>query len=137
MISNYNNQYLIDNTCMSTQCQMLFFQKMKELLHAHSGISYSFKIHNSYTILEELLDAIIDYERGKINGMTVEELRKEAKKLLGNDPVIRSKYPELYEVIKEEINVPLKTTNTQAIEPNSIPKMNSIKEAIRQLFRKY
>lgn len=137
MISNYNNQYLIDNTCMSTQCQMLFFQKMKELLHAHSGISYSFKIHNSYTILEELLNAIIDYERGKINGMTVEELRKEAKKLLGNDPVIRSKYPELYEVIKEEINVPLKTTNTQAIEPNSIPKMNSIKEAIKQLFRKY
>ena len=137
MVSSYNNQYLIDNTCMSTKCQMLFFQKMKELLHAHSGISYSFKIHNSYTILEELLDAIIDYERGKINGMTVEELRKEAKKLLSNDLVIRSKYPELYEVIKEEINVALKTTNTQSIEQNSIPKMNSIKEAIKQLFRKY
>lgn len=137
MVSNYNNQYLIDNTCMSTKCQILFFQKMKELLHAHSGISYSFKIHNSYTILEELLDVIIDYERGKINGMIVEELRKETKKLLSNDLVICSKYPELYEVIKEEINVALKTTNTQSIDLDSIPKMNSIKEAIKQLFRKY
>ncbi len=137
MLSNYNNQYLVENTCMSTKCQILFFQKMKELLHVHSGISYSFKIHNSYTILEELLDAIIDYKRGKINGMTVEELRKEAKKLLTNDLVIRSKYPELYEVMKEEISVALKTNNTQAIEPNSIPKMNSIKEVIKQLFHKY
>ena len=71
MVRNYSNQYLLDNTCLTTECQMLFFQKMKELLHVYSGISYSFKIHNSYTILEELLNVIIDYERNKINGMTV------------------------------------------------------------------
>ena len=110
---------------------------MKELLHVHSGISYSFKIHNSYTILEELLNVIIDYERNKINGMTVEEVRKEAKKIITNDLVIKSKYPELYEVIKEEVSGALKTTNTQAIDPNSIAKMNSIKEIIKQLFHKF
>ena len=137
MVRNYSNQYLLDNTCLTTECQMLFFQKMKELLHVHSGISYSFKIHNSYTILEELLNVIIDYERNKINGMTVEEVRKEAKKIITNDLVIRSKYPELYEVIKEEVSVALKTTNTQAIDPNSIAKMNSIKEVIKQLFHKF
>lgn len=137
MVSNYSNEYLLDNTCLSTECQMLFFQKMKELLHVHSGIFYSFKIHNSYTILEELLNVIIDYERNKINGMTVEEVRKEAKKILTNDLVIRSKYPELYEVIKEEVSVALKTTNTQDIDPNSIAKMNSIKEVIKQLFHKF
>lgn len=110
---------------------------MKELLHVHSGISYSFKIHNSYTILEELLNVIIDYERNKINGMTVEEVRKEAKKIITNDLVIKSKYPELYEVIKEEVSGALKTTNTQAIDPNSIAKMNLIKEIIKQLFHKF
>ena len=123
MVSNYDNQYLLDNTCLSTECQMLFFQKMKELLHIHSGISYSFKIHNSYTILEELLNVIIDYESNKINGMTVEEVRKEAKQIISSDVVIRFKYPELYEVIKEAVAVALKTTNTQAIDPNSIAKM--------------
>lgn len=137
MVRNYSNQYLLDNTCLTTECQMLFFQKMKELLHVHSGISYSFKIHNSYTILEELLNVIIDYERNKINGMTVEEVRKEAKKIITNDLVIKSKYPELYEVIKEEVSGVLKTTNTQAIDPNSIAKMNSIKEVIKQLFHKF
>lgn len=137
MVRNYSNQYLLDNTCLTTECQMLFFQKMKELLHVHSGISYSFKIHNSYTILEELLNVIIDYERNKINGMTVEEVRKEAKKIITNDLVIKSKYPELYEVIKEEVSGALKTTNTQAIDPNSIAKMNSIKEVIKQLFHKF
>ena len=55
---------------------MLFYQKMKELLHMHSGISYSFKIHNSYTILKEFLDTVMDYERGKINGLIVEEIKK-------------------------------------------------------------
>ena len=95
------------------------------------------KIHNSYTILEELLNVIIDYERNKINGMTVEEVRKEAKKIITNDLVIKSKYPELYEVIKEEVSGALKTTNTQAIDPNSIAKMNSIKEIIKQLFHKF
>lgn len=50
---------------------------------------------------------------------------------------LQSKYPELYEVIKEEVSVALKTTNTQAIDPNSIAKMNSIKEAIKQLFHKF
>lgn len=137
MVSNYDNQYLLDNTCLSTECQMLFFQKMKELLHIHSGISYSFKIHNSYTILEELLNVIIDYESNKINGMTVEEVRKEAKQIISSDVVIRFKYPELYEVIKEAVAVALKTTNTQAIDPNSIAKMHSIKETIKQLFHKF
>lgn len=137
MVRNYSNQYLLDNTCLNTECQMLFFQKMKELLHVHSGIIYSYKIHNSYTILEELLNVIIDYERNKINGMTVEEVRKEAKKIITNDLVIKSKYPELYEVIKEEVSVALKTTNAQAIDPNSIAKMNSIKEVIKQLFHKF
>lgn len=51
--------------------------------------------------------------------------------------VIKSKYPELYEVIKEEVSGALKTTNTQAIDPNSIAKMNSIKEIIKQLFHKF
>ena len=116
---------------------MLFYQKMVELLHAHSGISYSFKIHNSYTILKELLDAIIDYEKNKINGMTVEELRKEAKKLLANDQVIQSKYPELYETVKEELSAALKMNNVQGIDSSSIPKMNMIKETIKQLFHAF
>ena len=38
MVRNYSNQYLLDNTCLNTECQMLFFQKMKELLHVVNGI---------------------------------------------------------------------------------------------------
>lgn len=86
MVKRFNNQFLRDNTCLTTKSQMLFYQKMVELLHAHSGISYSFKIHNSYTILKELLDAIIDYEKNKINGMTVEELRKGKGQILRPTP---------------------------------------------------
>lgn len=137
MVKRFNNQFLRDNTCLTTKSQMLFYQKMVELLHAHSGISYSFKIHNSYTILKELLDAIIDYEKNKINGMTVEELRKEAKKLLANDQVIQSKYPELYETVKEELSAALKMNNVQGIDSSSIPKMNMIKETIKQLFHAF
>ena len=123
---------------MSTECQMLFFQKMKELLHMHSGISYSFKIHNSYTILEEFLDTVMDYERGKINGMIVEEIRKEAKILLSDDLVIKSKYPELFETIKDEMGTGLVIDkNNQSIEGKSIPKMNMMKEAVKQLFRTF
>lgn len=43
MVKRFNNQFLRDNTCLTTKSQMLFYQKMVELLHAHSGISYSFK----------------------------------------------------------------------------------------------
>lgn len=138
MISYCNNEYLKDNTRMDSECQMLFYQKMKELLHMHSGISYSFKIHNSYTILKELLDTVMDYERGKINGLIVEEIRKEAKILLADDLVIKSEYPELFEAIKEEIGTGLAIDkNNQSIEVKSIPKMNMMKEAVKQLFRTF
>ena len=138
MISYCNNEYLKDNTRMDSECQMLFYQKMKELLHMHSGISYSFKIHNSYTILKEFLDTVMDYERGKINGLIVEEIRKEAKILLADDLVLKSKYPELFEAIKEEIGTGLAIDkNNQSIEVKSIPKMNMMKEAVKQLFRTF
>ena len=69
--------------------------------------------------------------------MTVEELRKEGKKLLANDQVIQSKYPELYETVKEELSAALKMNNVQGIDSSSIPKMNMIKETIKQLFHAF
>jgi len=135
MLSYCNNDYLRDNTSIITEYQMLFYQKMKELLHMHSGISYSFKIHNSYTILKELHEAIIDYEKNKIVGMIVEEIRKEAKRIVSKDLVIKAKCPELFEIIKEEINTGLTLDKNTQIAESSLPGLNTMKGAIKQLFR--
>lgn len=138
MLKYCNNEYLKTETQMNTDEQFLFFQKMKELLYMHSGISYSFKLHNSYTILQELFHTICDYEEGKINGMIVEDIRKEAKELLLKDKVIRAKHIGLYETIKEEIGKGLVINKSnQAIEPSSLPRVHAIKESIKQLFRTF
>ncbi len=47
MLGYLKNSYLRDEKGFQNPGEVLFIQKIKELLSNNSGISYSYKIHNS------------------------------------------------------------------------------------------
>ena len=58
MLGYLTNQYLKEEHGFVNEGEWLFIQKIKELLHKNSGVSYSYKIHNAYSILLELKEVI-------------------------------------------------------------------------------
>lgn len=112
---------------------------MKELLYNNSGISYSYKIHNSYSILIELRQVIDEYRYYDINGYIVEEVRKEACDLLKNERVISSKHPELLETVRDEIKkgLSIDKNSRQLIKDEDKEKINAMYQAISNLEKVY
>lgn len=78
MLGYLTNQYLKEEHGFVNEGEWLFIQKIKELLHKNSGVSYSYKIHNAYSILLELKEVIEDLQNKRTNGFILEEVRKEA-----------------------------------------------------------
>lgn len=68
MLGYLKNSYLTNEKGFQNPGEVLFIQKIKELLSNNSGISYSYKIHNLYSILLELRSVIEDYNYGRTNG---------------------------------------------------------------------
>ena len=62
VLSYLTNKYLKEQRGFQNEGEWLFVQKMKELLHRNSGVSYSYKIHNAYSILKELKAVIEDLQ---------------------------------------------------------------------------
>ena len=102
VLSYLTNKYLKEQRGFQNEGEWLFVQKMKELLHRNSGVSYSYKIHNAYSILKELKAVIEDLQLKRTNGLILEEVRKEAKEILENDIVMKNKRA-LYDTISSEI----------------------------------
>lgn len=103
MLSYLTNEYLRDTLEHKNQGEQLFIQKIKELLNNNSGVSYSYKIHNAYSILLELKSVINDLDYGRTNGYILEEVRKEAFEILKNDIVMLKYQRALHETISDEI----------------------------------
>ena len=101
MLSYLGNQNLIEKGFQNPS-EQLFIQKIKELLYNSSGVSYSYKIHNLYSILLELKGVIEDYSYQRTNGYILEEVRKEAVEILQNDLVMSKMRPALYETLRDE-----------------------------------
>lgn len=138
MLSYVSNQHIKEKLQFSNTGEILFLQKIKELLHNNSGVSYSYKIHNAYSILMELKSVIIDWEFGRTNGFIVEELRREAFELLQHDLVMPISNPTLYGVICEEIKKGLSIDrNNQNISVSDIDRVRSIYRTICNLEKTY
>ena len=103
MLGYLKNSYLTNEKGFQNPGEVLFIQKIKELLSNNSGISYSYKIHNLYSILLELRSVIEDYNYGRTNGFILEDVRKEAMEIAKNDLVMSKKQKALYEMMSEEI----------------------------------
>ena len=54
MLSYLTNEFIKTKFQFNSVGKILFIQKIKELLNNNSGVSYSYKIHNAYSILLEL-----------------------------------------------------------------------------------
>ena len=134
MLGYLTNSYLQEKG-FTNPGERLFIQKMKELLYNSSGVSYSYKIHNLYSILLELRTVIDEYRYQDINGYIVEEVRKEALEILQNDMVMCRKRPALYETIREEIRKGLSIENgdKQSIKEEDKEKIDSIYQAIKNI----
>ena len=72
MLSYLTNEFIKTNFQFNSVGQILFIQKIKELLNNNSGVSYSYKINNAYSILLELKSVIKDLEYGRTNGFILE-----------------------------------------------------------------
>lgn len=131
----------LKNTCLRNEKgfqnpgEILFIQKIKELLSNNSGISYSYKIHNFYSILLELKSVIEDYYYGRTNGFILEDVRKEAMEIAKNDLVMSTKQKVLYEMMTEEIRKGLSVdkNNSYTVANSDMNKVNAMESAIRNL----
>lgn len=103
MLGYLTNKHLKDSLGYQNEGEQLFIQKIKELLNNNSGVSYSYKIHNAYSILLELKSVINDLDFGRTNGYILEEVRKEAFEILKNDIVLPKYKKALYETITDEL----------------------------------
>ncbi len=135
MLGYLKNSYLIYEKGFQNPGEILFIQKIKELLSNNSGISYSYKIHNFYSILLELRSVIEDYNYGRTNGFILEDVRKEAMEIAKNDLVMSKKQKNLYEMITEEIRrgLSLDKNNNYAIANSDMDKVNAMDSAICNL----
>ena len=133
MLSYLGNQNLIEKGFQNPS-EQLFIQKIKELLYNSSGVSYSYKIHNLYSILLELKGVIEDYSYQRTNGYILEEVRKEAVEILQNDLVMSKMRPALYETLRDELRKGLSIDkNKQAIKDEDKEKIDSIYNAIKNV----
>ena len=133
MLSYLGNQNLIEKGFQNPS-EQLFIQKIKELLYNSSGVSYSYKIHNLYSILLELKGVIEYYSYQRTNGYILEEVRKEAVEILQNDLVMSKMRPALYETLRDELRKGLSIDkNKQAIKDEDKEKIDSIYNAIKNV----
>ena len=135
MLGYLKNSYLTNEKGFQNPGEVLFIQKIKELLSNNSGISYSYKIHNLYSILLELRSVIEDYNYGRTNGFILEDVRKEAMEIAKNDLVMSKKQKALYEMMTEEIRrgLSLDKNNNYAIANSDMDKISAMDSAIRNL----
>lgn len=135
MLGYLKNSYLLNEKGFQNPGEMLFIQKIKELLSNNSGISYSYKIHNLYSILLELKSVIEDYNYGRTNGFILEDVRKESMEIAKNDLVMPKKHKALYEMMTEEIRkgLSIDKNNNYAIANSDMVKVNAMDSAIRNL----
>lgn len=138
MLSHFTNNYIITEKGFSNLGEILFIQKMKELLYNNSGVSYSYKIHNLYSILLELESVIDDYYFKRTNGYILEEVRKEAVDIMKNDLVLSRKKGPLYDTIRDELKKSFSVDkNNQSINSDDLEKVDSIYNAIKNLQKVY
>lgn len=135
MLGYLKNSYLTNEKGFQNPGEVLFIQKIKELLSNNSGISYSYKIHNLYSILLELRSVIEDYNYSRTNGFILEDVRKEAMEIAKNDLVMSKKQKALYEMMTEEIRrgLSLDKNNNYAIANSDMDKISAMDSAIRNL----
>lgn len=135
MLGYLKNSYLLNEKRFQNPGEMLFIQKIKELLSNNSGISYSYKIHNLYSILLELKSVIEDYNYGRTNGFILEDVRKESMEIAKNDLVMPKRHKALYEMMTEEIRkgLSIDKNNNYAIANSDMVKVNAMDSAIRNL----
>lgn len=135
MLGYLKNSYLTNEKGFQNPGEVLFIQKIKELLSNNSGISYSYKIHNLYSILLELKSVIEDYNYGRTNGFILEDVRKEAMEIAKNDLVMSKKQKALYEMMTEEIRrgLSIDKNNNYAIANSDMDKVSAMDSAIRNL----
>ncbi len=135
MLGYLKNSYLTNEKGIQNPGEILFIQKIKELLSNNSGISYSYKIHNLYSILLELRSVIEDYNYGRTNGFILEDVRKEAMEIAKNDLVMSKKQKALYEMMTEEIRrgLSIDKNNNYAIANSDMDKVSAMDSAIRNL----
>lgn len=139
MLGYLKNTYLRDEKGFHNPGEILFIQKIKELLSNNSGISYSYKIHNFYSILLELKSVIEDYNYGRTNGFILEDVRKEAMEIAKNDLVMLTKQKVLYEMMTEEIRkgLSIDKNNSYAVANSDMDKVNAMDSSIRNLENVY
>lgn len=138
MLGYLTNDFMKTNLNIHNTGQIIFVQKMKELLYSNSGVAYSYKIHNAYSILQELKSVIDDYKNGRINGYIVEEVRKEAVELVKKDLVIRKVKKEVYETIQLEIKKGFSIDKAnQEIKADDMSKVNSVYNTISNITKLY
>ena len=135
MLGYLKNSYLTNEKGVQNPGEILFIQKIKELLSNNSGISYSYKIHNLYSILLELRSVIEDYNYGRTNGFILEDVRKEAMEIAKNDLVMSKKQKALYEMMTEEIRrgLSIDKNNNYALANSYMEKVSCMYSAIRNL----
>ena len=138
MLSYLTNEFIKTNFQFNSVGQILFIQKIKELLNNNSGVSYSYKIHNAYSILLELKSVIKDLEYGRTNGFILEEVRKEANEIVKKDLVMPAKQNALYGTACDEIRKGLSIDkNNQSINATDMDKVHSMYSAICNLENAY
>lgn len=138
MLSYLSNQYIKEKLQFSNTGEILFLQKIKELLHNNSGVSYSYKIHNAYSILMELKSVINDWEYGRTNGFILEEVRREAFDLLQEDLIMPVSQPALYGVVCDEIKKGITIDkNNQTINVSDVDRVRGIYRNICNLENTY
>ena len=138
MLSYLTNEFIKTNFQFNSVGQILFIQKIKELLNNNSGVSYSYKIHNAYSILLELKSVIKDLEYGRTNGFILEEVRKEANEIVKKDLVMPAKQNALYGTVCDEIRKGLSIhKNNQSINATDMDKVHSMYSAICNLENAY
>lgn len=139
MLGYLNNTYLRNEKGFQNSGEILFIQKIKELLSNNSGISYSYKIHNLYSILLELKSVIRDYSYGRTNGFILDDVRKEAVEIAKSDLVMSTKQRTLYEMMTEEIRkgLSIDKNNGYAVANSDMDKVNAMESAICNLENVY
>lgn len=138
MLSYLTNEFIKTNFQFNSVGQILFIQKIKELLNNNSGVSYSYKIHNAYSILLELKSVIKDLEYGRTNGFILEEVRKEANEIVKKDLVMPAKQNALHGTVCDEIRKGLSIDkNNQSINATDMDKVHSMYSAICNLENAY
>lgn len=139
MLGYLTNTYLRDEKGFQNPGEILFIQKLKELLSNNSGVSYSYKIHNFYSILLELKTVIEDYHHGRTNGFILEDVRKEAVGIAQNDLVMKVRQKPLFETMMEEIRKGLSVdkNNGYAIAGSDMDKVNSMYSVVQNMENVY